>query len=317
MADGTASTRDVAGGKAEKRPHLRLVAGTEVPEKMVAVRAPSAPLRPLLSPSQDLFGVSPASWIAAALLFALLLAGLWLKDWTVTPPEPWQETPTTFRIIFAPPPPEPAPPTAEPAPPAQAAPETPSPPPEPAVPPPESEAAAPAPIVPPPEPPPAPAPPRLEEPALPLPLPPPPKPAPPALHPHRAPLLPRAQALRTDPAPRAAPPVAAPAVPALAPAAAAEPLLPPRPISGVAANPKPVYPVEARSRHQQGRVLLRVEVSAAGMPLSVTVARSSSHPALDEAALAAVRRWRFSPATRGGVPVAGTAEVPVEFRLEE
>jgi protein TonB len=110
-------------------------------------------------------------------------------------------------------------------------------------------------------------------------------------------------------------PAPAPATPAAA--AVAGPLLPPRPISGLASNAKPAYPVAARSRHQQGRVVLRVEVSADGLPLRVTVASSSNHPALDEAALAAVKRWRFSPATRGGVPVAGTAEIPVEFRLEE
>ena len=38
--------------------------------------------------------------------------------------------------------------------------------------------------------------------------------------------------------------------------------------------------------------------------------------ALDAAALAAVRQWRFVPAQRGGEPVAGVVTVPLVFRLE-
>ncbi|MBO0710433.1 MAG: energy transducer TonB, partial [Acetobacteraceae bacterium] len=63
--------------------------------------------------------------------------------------------------------------------------------------------------------------------------------------------------------------------------------------------------------------LVRVQVAPDGSLASVSLAQSSGSPALDEAALAAVRQSRFSPATRGGVPVAGAAEVPIVFRLEE
>jgi protein TonB len=79
----------------------------------------------------------------------------------------------------------------------------------------------------------------------------------------------------------------------------------------------PDYPEIARRRGQQGRVLVEVNVSADGMPVSVTVARSSGYPSLDSAALSAVQRWRFVPATRGGAPVAAVAEVPVRFRLTD
>ena len=77
----------------------------------------------------------------------------------------------------------------------------------------------------------------------------------------------------------------------------------------------PIYPALARSRGQQGRVLLRVMVSAAGEPSSVAVAASSGHPLLDRAALEAVRHWRFVPAEQGGHPVAAVADVPIVFRL--
>jgi protein TonB len=45
----------------------------------------------------------------------------------------------------------------------------------------------------------------------------------------------------------------------------------------------------------------------------VEVARSSSHRALDQAAVRAVRRWRFEPATRQGRPVSQVVQVPVAF----
>jgi periplasmic protein TonB len=95
------------------------------------------------------------------------------------------------------------------------------------------------------------------------------------------------------------------------------PIAPPRPVAGLATNQRPAYPEGARRRGEQGRVVVRVAVSAEGSPLDVSVASSSGHASLDAAALAAVRRWRFVPAIQGGKPVAAAAEVPVQFRLED
>lgn len=95
------------------------------------------------------------------------------------------------------------------------------------------------------------------------------------------------------------------------------PLIPPRPVSGVASNRKPNYPIEARSRRQQGRVLLRVQVSAVGTATAVEVVSSSGHPMLDQAARAAVQTWHFIPATRAGAAVPAQVEVPIEFRMDD
>ena len=89
-----------------------------------------------------------------------------------------------------------------------------------------------------------------------------------------------------------------------------------RPIGGGVANPAPRYPFSARRRGQEGRVVLRVEVDPAGHAADVTVAHSSGVSVLDRAAAEAVRRWRFQPARRGGVPVVGRIEVPILFRLD-
>jgi len=80
-------------------------------------------------------------------------------------------------------------------------------------------------------------------------------------------------------------------------------------------NPKPKYPTIARSRGWQGKVLLRVNVSAEGLSESVTIHRSSGHDMLDESAIAAVEKWKFIPAKRGDTAVACTVIVPIIFAL--
>jgi protein TonB len=81
-------------------------------------------------------------------------------------------------------------------------------------------------------------------------------------------------------------------------------------------NPKPVYPGIARRRHWEGLVLLRVYVTADGRCGEVSVQRSSGHDVLDEAALDAVKKWRFVPAKRGDAAQASWVTVPIEFQLE-
>jgi protein TonB len=113
-----------------------------------------------------------------------------------------------------------------------------------------------------------------------------------------------------------APPAAAPAA---APAAVAAPppaLVGARFDADYLHNPKPVYPAASRRLGEEGRVLLRVRVSAQGLPLSVDVRQSSGSPRLDEAARAAVERWRFVPAKQGTEAVESTVVVPLQFTLD-
>lgn len=81
-------------------------------------------------------------------------------------------------------------------------------------------------------------------------------------------------------------------------------------------NPKPNYPRLARQRYWQGRVVLRVLVTAEGRCGELSVYRSSGHELLDEAALAAVRQWRFVPGKQGDMAVASWVNVPIEFELD-
>lgn len=109
-----------------------------------------------------------------------------------------------------------------------------------------------------------------------------------------------------------APPAPATPQPALL---ASVPIVPPQPVYFGQGNPEPNYPMTARIRGLQGLVLLHVDVAPSGTPIAVTVATSSGHPILDEAAVAAVRTWRFRPATQAGVPVAAFADVPIHFSI--
>ena len=77
----------------------------------------------------------------------------------------------------------------------------------------------------------------------------------------------------------------------------------------------PVYPPRCLRMGIEGTVRVRVLVGEDGRVQEVTVGKSSGDAALDEAALEAVRYWRFEPAKRDGVPVRAWAVVPIEFKL--
>ncbi len=80
-------------------------------------------------------------------------------------------------------------------------------------------------------------------------------------------------------------------------------------------NPIPSYPPIARRTGVQGKALLRVHVSTEGIAIEVQLHQSSGSSALDEAALEAVRKWRFVPAKQGTEPVVAWVLVPIDFRL--
>ena len=82
-------------------------------------------------------------------------------------------------------------------------------------------------------------------------------------------------------------------------------------------NPAPSYPMEARKLGQEGLVVLVVDVDPRGNPSQVKVKQSAGYSSLDEAALKAVYRWKFSPAQIGKLPIESKAEVPIRFRLEK
>ncbi len=80
-------------------------------------------------------------------------------------------------------------------------------------------------------------------------------------------------------------------------------------------NPAPVYPAQSRRLREEGRVLLRVQVSADGFPLTVDISETSGFARLDQAAREAASRWRFVPARLGDAAQVSWVTVPVQFSL--
>ncbi len=75
--------------------------------------------------------------------------------------------------------------------------------------------------------------------------------------------------------------------------------------------PPPKYPVGGRSAGIRGSGVFRLHVrEASGEVIKVEVRQSTGHTRLDEAAVKALRSWRF----RGGTGIE-TANVPVTFTL--
>ncbi|MFN3475847.1 MAG: energy transducer TonB [Blastomonas sp.] len=124
-----------------------------------------------------------------------------------------------------------------------------------------------------------------------------------AMVPTSSPQVPVA-AIAAPPAPVASPPPAPPSAPSMVAADA----LGTRMISG---SP-PRYPVESRRKKEQGTVELALVLGLDGRVETISVAGSSGFARLDQAALDAVRRWRWAPTLRDGVPVKvrGTVEIP-------
>jgi len=80
--------------------------------------------------------------------------------------------------------------------------------------------------------------------------------------------------------------------------------------------PKPPrYPSLARKRGQQGTVLIELWLDESGHQTKLLVSQSSGVSALDNAAVAAVAKWRFQAHRLNGLNVASRVTVPLEFVL--
>jgi protein TonB len=114
---------------------------------------------------------------------------------------------------------------------------------------------------------------------------------------------------------------AAPTAPSTAPApVAAAPSQPVRTgvmvsASYIAAETAKWYPSLSKRYDEQGTVLLRVYVSAAGRAEKVELRKRSDYPLLDEAAIGLAKSLNYNPAKLDGNPVADWIDLPVVFKL--
>lgn len=79
---------------------------------------------------------------------------------------------------------------------------------------------------------------------------------------------------------------------------------------------RPLYPRNSRKLGEQGKVVIKALVKAAGRPTDVKLYISSGYPRLDEAALAAVSEWEFKPVQARSQEATECFLIPISYRLE-
>ncbi len=77
----------------------------------------------------------------------------------------------------------------------------------------------------------------------------------------------------------------------------------------------PIYPDVARVAHVEGTVILEAVLDTSGRVTQLRVLRSV--PLLDQAALEAVRQWRYTPSIYYGKPVSVLMTITVRFTLQQ
>ncbi len=81
-------------------------------------------------------------------------------------------------------------------------------------------------------------------------------------------------------------------------------------------NPRPEYPRPAREAGWEGTTVLLVVIMPDGTVGSITLHKTSGYAVLDEAALTAVKTWRFIPAMDGSFPLKSVVRLPIRFDLK-
>ena len=66
----------------------------------------------------------------------------------------------------------------------------------------------------------------------------------------------------------------------------------------------PIYPAEAQAERIEGSVVVRYGVSVDGRVINARVESAEPEGVFEDAALTAVRSWRYNPALKDGEPVA-------------
>jgi TonB family protein len=76
---------------------------------------------------------------------------------------------------------------------------------------------------------------------------------------------------------------------------------------------EPLYPPDAKAQHLQGLVALDVQIGGEGAVHNITVVEGN--PVLAEAAVQAVRQWRYRPYSMDGRPVEMQTRITIRFTL--
>ena len=80
---------------------------------------------------------------------------------------------------------------------------------------------------------------------------------------------------------------------------------------------RPIYPADLKQQGISGTVMLRAVISITGEPLNPEVLNTTVNPGLAQAALEAVRQWRYQPTLLNGQAVEVTTMIEVTFELDQ
>lgn len=83
----------------------------------------------------------------------------------------------------------------------------------------------------------------------------------------------------------------------------------------IISQPNAPYTPQARHDRREGAVKLTIVIDAQGNVTDVQESSPSLGDGLDESAIATVKKWKFSPATRDGSPVPVRVQVEITFHL--
>lgn len=75
----------------------------------------------------------------------------------------------------------------------------------------------------------------------------------------------------------------------------------------------PAYPTMALSGRVEGQVQLRAVITTQGVVEKIRPI--SGQPLLVQAAIDAVKRWRYDPFKSGGVPIEGEVSITLNFKI--
>jgi protein TonB len=79
----------------------------------------------------------------------------------------------------------------------------------------------------------------------------------------------------------------------------------------------PTYPAQALARGQSGEVRVRVTVDTDGRVTDVLVLSASPPGVFDQAAVKAVRKWRFEPVIKDGRAVEASVATTILFQPDD
>ncbi|MEC7575797.1 MAG: energy transducer TonB, partial [Pseudomonadota bacterium] len=80
-------------------------------------------------------------------------------------------------------------------------------------------------------------------------------------------------------------------------------------------NPHPTYPLIARKKGWEGRVVLQTDVDKQGNVKFIRILESSGFKVLDDISIETLKTWKFKPAKLGNKFVDDIVDIPVKFVL--